>query len=138
ALSQLGRKEVDVGPIDNFVQLLPKNVAESLVGKRENTLAVLAQDVLRQAFDKRVVKRLGVAQRLLEAFSFNELADLAADGGKHLHQIVVRLADRTTEELADAQHLGPQKYRESKGAVQPFLDRAIAAREIRVLSDIDN
>ena len=90
---QLGGKEVGVRAPNDFIEGLAQFHAEAAVGEGEPALHVLAEDVLREVLDQRLVKRLRVPQRPLDALALNRIAHRAVQ--QHLvhlalHEIILR------------------------------------------------
>ena len=76
-LRQLAREEVEVRLADNLLQGPAQDLAELLVGEGEASLEVLAQDILRQRLDQRMVERLRIAQVLLRLPALRDVLDRA-------------------------------------------------------------
>src|SRR6185503_239645 len=127
-LAVVGVDEVDVRPAR---QLLDR-VAERLLpgGVEAPEVAVEAGDAEEVA--RHEEERL---ELVLRALALDELADLAADRGEQLEQVLVRLADLAAEELEHAEHDPAELDREAEGAVQPFARGDRGAREVRVADD---
>ena len=69
---KLLREKIEVRFPDDFPQGPTEFAAEFRVAEREAAFLVLAEDVLRQRFDQRVIQNLGVTQRLLGPFALGD------------------------------------------------------------------
>src|SRR3954469_13624150 len=56
-------------------------------------------------------------QSFLGALAFDELTDLAADGGHHVEQLLIGLPDLAAEKLDHAQEFAPEQDRKADGRV---------------------
>ena len=56
-------------------------------------------------------------QSFLDALAFNELTDLAADGGHRVEQLLIGLLDLAAEKLDHAQDFAPEQDRKADGRV---------------------
>ena len=77
---EVRRKKVPVVFAQDFLQGFAERGAELLIGENEAALRVLAQNILRQRLDERLIEHLRVAQGVLRAallekaaFQFNEM-----------------------------------------------------------------
>src|SRR5207247_3329828 len=103
------------------------------------TQRFVGRDQFPGAFDHAALQILvEMANFALGALALDELADLAADGGEHLQQVLVRLADLTAEKLDYPQHLAPQADRKAEGSMKSAQRRAWRPREILVLEHVRN
>src|SRR5262245_35786150 len=92
-----------------------------LIAERDAAFAVLAVDVLRQAFHERLIERLGIAQSLGDSLAFDELADLATECREKGEQVLGRLFAWRIVKLRDTDHAAARLEREGKRAGQSSL-----------------
>ena len=84
---QVAREEIEVRFAHDFAGRAVDRLAEFLIREREAPFRVLAQNVLRQRLDQRLVEDLGCAQLLLDALVF-------LDAAGQLHQMPPQLQVR--------------------------------------------
>ncbi len=54
--SQLFREKVEICPANNFIQCFAEHLAELLVGKSETLFEILAENILRNGLDQRLIQ----------------------------------------------------------------------------------
>ncbi len=121
--------EVHVRPAH---QLLDR-VAERLLPRRVEAAEVAVEAGDAEKIARHVEERL---ELVLRAIALDELADLAADRGEQLEQVLVGLAYLAAEELEHSEHDAAELDRESERPVQAFARGDGGAREVRVADDV--
>jgi hypothetical protein len=129
-----GRRDDRLGQFP--AQDLGPAVAERPLGGRveldDPPPVVDGDDAVQGGLEDGRLARFALAHRLLGLLAPDELPDLAADGGHHRQQLVVRLLQRAVEELDHAEHLAAAPDREAEGAVQADPGRGRGPGEVGV------
>ena len=89
-------------------------------------------DVFRQLLEA----ALAPPQGFLLPAAFDELPDLAADGGHHPQDLLVGLLDALAQELNDAEDFPPEQDGEGEGGVQAGRGSRVLAEEVLVLHHV--
>src|SRR5262249_19585451 len=70
--------------------------------------------------------------------ALDELAELTADDGHHVEEILIGLPDLAAEELEDAQDVATEDDRHTEARVQPLTSRDRGPGELVIGNDIGN
>src|SRR5258708_22919077 len=73
-----------------------------------------------------------MSQRVFRSRALDELPDLVADGGHHLQELGIGVADLAAEKFEHAHYVAPECDREGEGGVEPCVRGRLRPMELRI------